>query len=206
MRIRGAALGIVGLLVLGCARDVERGRRAVGGAGLAGAGAQPVDVLPGRMGGGVAAATQQGYYPLGPSITQVGAPRMLTGTGGVSLDGTVPSRLVRSGAQQVEPPAPVRARMGGDVAFIPNVHDRYGGGVSARNGQGARILGSAYVQSTDYADVAAPPAPAAGAGAQQQGAYGGAGGQGTGASQGGSGQQGGGDERMGPPGSEGPKR
>ncbi|MCI0671235.1 MAG: hypothetical protein L0Y64_12285 [Myxococcaceae bacterium] len=205
MRIRGAALGIVGLLVLGCARDVERGRRPVGGAGLAGMGAQPVDTLPGRMGGGVSAATQQGIYPLGPSTTQVGGPQMLTGTGGVSLDGTVPSRLVRSGAQQVEPPAPVRARMGGDVAFIPNVHDRYGGGVSARNGQGARILGSAYVQSTDYSDVEAPPASAAGAGAQQQGAYGGAGGQGAGG-QSGSGQQGGGDERKGPPGSEGPKR
>lgn len=157
MRMRDTALGLVVLAALGCKYEptVETGPKVVPG------------TLPTQMGGLVEAGTQRGRYPLGPATTEEGQVQVPTGLLGVSLDGTVPARLVNT------PPPPEgavptgpRARMGGEVAFVPGVPDRLGHGLTGRNGAGTTTWGAAMVPSMDFTDVETVPGagPAAGAG------------------------------------------
>jgi hypothetical protein len=171
MRMRAAALGWMALIAAGCAGGGQEGGQASGQAPTA-------PTTPARLGGSVLAGTQGGTYPLGPSMTQVGG-QVATGTGGISLDGTVPYRLVRPDAQSTQPPtepAGPRARMGGDVAYVPGAPDRLGAGMTARNGAGARSWGAAYVPTTEYVDVESSPTTGQGRAASQAGATGGGGG------------------------------
>jgi hypothetical protein len=168
MRFRDAARGVLALGLAGCNYQLSP-PVATGPAGPTPPRIVAPSTVPYEMGGLTAAGTQDGLYPLGPSTRQVGRHPYPTGRSGLSLNGTVPSWLVRSGTQQPQAreqeqtTTQVRARMGGDVAYIPGVPDRRGSGISARNGTAGRSWGSAYVQTPDFTDPETSGAQAVGA-------------------------------------------